>query len=74
MNTVTVSATRYHGKAQASCAAAPYRVDEGVRGLDVAEGRVQRQTEADCVVQARLKANWSGENHVSEGTNHKQRE
>lgn len=45
-----------------------YRIDECVRGLDVTEGGVQRQTEADGVVQARLKANWSGKNHVPGGT------
>lgn len=52
----------------------PYRVDEGVRGLEVAQGGVQRQAEADCVVQTRLKADRSGKNHVSDGTNHKQLE
>lgn len=48
-----------------------YRVDEGVRGLDVAEGGVQRQAEADGVVQARLEANGSGKNHQPEGASRK---
>lgn len=45
-----------------------YRIDERVRRLDVTEGGVQRQAEADRVVQAGLKADWSGKNHVPEGT------
>lgn len=57
---------------QARGAAGPHRVDEGVRRLDVAEGGVQRQAEADGVVQTRLQANRSGKNHVSDGTHHKQ--
>lgn len=79
MDTVTLTFCVYHTKAtQMSCVAAPsrfsYRINECVRGLDVTESRVQRQAEADGVVQTGLKANRSGKNHVSEGTNNINRE
>jgi len=42
----------------------PHRVEECVRRLDVTEGRVQRQTETDCVVETRFKTHWPGKNHI----------
>lgn len=49
----------------------PHRVDERVRRLDIAEGRVQWQTEADCVVQTRFKTNRSGKGRIPEWTEKK---
>ena len=43
-----------------------YRVDESVGGLDVTQGRVERQAEPDGVVQARLEAHRPLQHHIAE--------
>lgn len=40
------------------------RIDKRVRGLDVAESRVERETQADGVIQTLLKTHGSGQHHI----------